>query len=76
MLVDLTAHRILPGDTLLLCSDGLTDCVDDEEIRDIVFRCSPAGAVQVLVDTANARGGADNTSVITAKVNDVPSQPG
>jgi len=56
--------RLLPGDRLLLCSDGLTDLVGDEEMGEILATTVPESAVQALVDFANARGGHDNITVI------------
>ena len=51
---------------LLLCTDGLTNMVEDEEIRHIVTSCAdePRDAVQKLVDKANEYGGKDNISII------------
>jgi protein phosphatase len=50
---------------LVLCSDGLTTHLHDEEIAGLVARQSDLeGACQELVDAANARGGQDNTTVI------------
>jgi PPM family protein phosphatase len=59
------AHVV--GDSFVLCSDGLTDRVDDEEILAIVGRHPPAEAVVRLVDLANARGGHDNTTVLVLR---------
>jgi len=57
--------RLQPNDVLLLCSDGLTDLVWNDEILEIV-RSKPnlREATHALVDLANARGGHDNTTVI------------
>jgi len=61
-------HPIEVGDTFLLCSDGLTGQVEDEEIG-LVLRAMPvAEAVQALVDLANLRGGPDNISIVAARV--------
>ena len=59
----------LPGDLLLLCSDGLNDLVDDGDIELIVHSLSAnlALAAQVLVQTAKDNGGYDNVSVILAR---------
>jgi protein phosphatase len=57
---------ILPGDTFLLCSDGLSGPVQDEEIGMILACLPPADAVRTLVDLANLRGGPDNITVIVA----------
>lgn len=56
--------RIMEGDTILVCSDGLTDMVDDEGIEEIL--CSNERPAVSLVETANRNGGADNISVIVA----------
>jgi PPM family protein phosphatase len=56
--------RLLPGDTLLLCSDGLTDLVGDGEILDAFQRNPLADALSEMVDLANARGGHDNITLI------------
>ncbi|HND53877.1 MAG TPA: protein phosphatase 2C domain-containing protein [Pirellulaceae bacterium] len=57
-----------PGDTFLLCSDGLTGQVPDAELAPILKHLPPEEAVQVLVDLANLRGGPDNITVIVARV--------
>jgi protein phosphatase len=55
------------GDSFVLCSDGLTDLVEDEEILSIVHAGPPAEAVGKLVDLANARGGHDNITVLVLR---------
>jgi len=55
------------GDSFVLCSDGLTDLVDDEEIKTAVEASGPAEAVDRLVDLANARGGHDNITVLVLR---------
>jgi serine/threonine protein phosphatase PrpC len=59
--------RIVHGDRLLLCSDGLTDMVDEQEIR-AALAAHPASdaACRALVDLALERGGRDNVTVIVA----------
>jgi len=52
-----------PGDTLLVCSDGLHGLVDDAVIADIAGRLAPAEACQELIRHAHAGGGHDNVSV-------------
>lgn len=57
--------QLLTGDILLLCSDGLTDMVwDDEILRVITTRNSLKSAAEDLVAQANERGGHDNITVI------------
>ena len=56
------------GDAFLLCSDGLSGPVEDEEIGKILGAMPPDEAVQALVDLANLRGGPDNITVVVARV--------
>ncbi len=56
------------GDTFLLCSDGLTGQVKDDEIGIILGCLPPQEAARVLVDLANLRGGPDNITVVVARV--------
>ena len=57
--------ELLPNDVLLLCSDGLTDLVWDDEILDVVrSKQNLNDASHALVDLANERGGHDNITVI------------
>jgi len=57
------------GDTFLICSDGLSGPVRDEEIGAILRSVPPQQAADTLVDLANLRGGPDNISVIVTQVN-------
>lgn len=59
---------VAPGDTFLLCSDGLTGKVEDEELGPVLANLPPREAAQVLADLANLRGGPDNITLIDAKV--------
>ncbi len=70
------------GDTFLLCSDGLTGEVMDDELGVILNCLTAPEAARVLVDLANLRGGPDNITVIVARVmsdkmvgTTAPSQP-
>ena len=56
------------GDTFLLCSDGLSGQVTDQEIGLILGSLSPQEAVRALVDLANLRGGPDNVTVLISRV--------
>lgn len=58
-----------PGETFLLCSDGLTGVITDEEMGSIMANMSPNEAARVMVDLANLRGGPDNITVVIVKVN-------
>jgi protein phosphatase len=57
------------GDVFLICSDGLSGPVNDEEMGAILRSLEPQEAADTLVDLANLRGGPDNISVIVAQVN-------
>lgn len=61
---DIRARNLEKGDILLMCSDGLTNMVDDEVIYGMV-RENPETASKILVDLANAAGGYDNITVVT-----------
>jgi len=65
---DICEIQVFEGDSLTICSDGLTDKVSPEEILHIVSRERPEKACHLLVDMANERGGDDNISVITIRV--------
>jgi PPM family protein phosphatase len=56
------------GDKYLLCSDGLTGPVTDEELGLILNCLPPQEAAQTLVDLANVRGGPDNITVVIAEI--------
>ncbi len=58
----------LPGDTVVISSDGLTDMVKPQEILTVVTRVNPQRACRLLVDLANKRGGNDNITVIVLRL--------
>lgn len=62
--------NLLKGDTILMCSDGLTNMLEDQEIMEIIKNNSNRLelASKDLVDKANQRGGKDNISVIIVKL--------
>jgi protein phosphatase len=67
---EVNEYEALPGDIYLLCSDGLNDMVEDEEIELTLATLAanlPLCASQ-LVEAANDHGGRDNVSVILAKI--------
>lgn len=63
--VDTGCETIGKDDAILLCSDGLTNYVTNDEIYEIV-REKKAEAVEELINIANKRGGSDNISIILA----------
>jgi len=64
--VDMKVHKIEPGDMLLLCSDGLTTMMADDDIAGVVAEAKGdvEKAARGLVASANARGGEDNITVV------------
>jgi protein phosphatase len=65
-------YPVLPGDAYIVCSDGLTNHVKDEEIGLAAQELSAAAACRYLVNLANLRGGNDNITVAIAKVGAIP----
>jgi protein phosphatase len=66
--IDFFDMKLEEGDRILLCSDGLTNMVEDGEILRIVRKSgSPKEAAVRLVDEANKNGGRDNISVVLAE---------
>lgn len=65
--VDLIQEELLPGDIILLCTDGLSGVVDSSEMARILAAGDLPGAPARLVELANARGGPDNITVVVAE---------
>lgn len=63
---DLRARNMENGDILLMCSDGLTNMVEEKQIYRVVKE-NPETATKVLVDLANEAGGYDNITVVIIK---------
>lgn len=70
VLLEVNEHKVEPADLYLMCSDGLSDMLDDEAIAHIL---SSDGSLEQkcvqLIDAANANGGRDNISVLLAQAN-------
>jgi len=65
---DIETFALQAGDLYLLCSDGLTDMVDDAEIEAILRDEPPTRAAWRLVDRALANGGRDNITVVLVQI--------
>lgn len=66
---------LLPGDRLLLCSDGLTDLVNDEEILEVFRRETLEAAGHHLIEMANERGGHDNITLVAVQIPGMATMP-
>jgi protein phosphatase len=68
---------LMTGDRLLMCSDGLTDMVDDREIRHILLAHTEVGsATRALIDRALEQGGFDNVTALMLCVGDAERSRG
>ncbi|MFZ5565562.1 MAG: Stp1/IreP family PP2C-type Ser/Thr phosphatase [Pseudomonadota bacterium] len=69
VLLEVHEHVVEPGDSYLMCSDGLSDMVRDADIAKILqLPLNPEQKAKTLVDTANAHGGRDNITVLLVQV--------
>jgi len=68
--VDVTEYPVQKGDVYMLCSDGLSDMLDDDDIEVTIttFGTSMDSVGRKLVEQANEAGGKDNISVVLAQV--------
>lgn len=57
---DFYEMNIKNNDKILICTDGLTNCLSNEEIYNILTKNSPEKAIEVLITNANQNGGTDN----------------
>lgn len=71
--VDVRELLVQSGDLFLLCSDGLTDMLEDEQLIEPLLGHAPQRAAVRLIQAANAAGGHDNISVILVEAN--PPEP-
>ena len=66
--IDFFEYRLKKGDIILMCTDGLSNMVEDEEIFQIVRSSRDVvEAVEQLIERANSNGGKDNIGVIVAE---------
>jgi protein phosphatase len=66
--VDSITFDSTAGDRLLICSDGLTNMVEDERVAQLLAKGSPEEAVWALIEEANRAGGHDNITVVVVDV--------
>jgi protein phosphatase len=67
---DTSTRPIEPGDVFILCSDGLTDPLDDEALADICRETAPEDLAEVLVQKAIEHGTEDNVTVVAVHIQD------
>ncbi|WP_043704666.1 Stp1/IreP family PP2C-type Ser/Thr phosphatase [Leptothrix cholodnii] len=69
VLLETHQHSVSPDDWILMCSDGLSDMLDDESIAEVLMSHNQvADAAHALVEAANEAGGRDNIAVILVAV--------
>ncbi len=77
VLLEVNEHAVQAGDLYLMCSDGLSDMINDDAISEIVSGELPLEQrAKQLIDAANERGGRDNISVLMIEVHDAPEKRG
>ncbi len=65
---DIYEYKLKKGDIILMCSDGLSNMIDDEDIFDIIKGSRDiVEAVEMLIEKANSNGGRDNIGVVMAE---------
>lgn len=75
--LEVADHELRVDDTILLCSDGLSDMLPDATIAQVMRASdSLAATAQALVDAANAAGGRDNISVVLVRAKGGAAQSG
>jgi protein phosphatase len=67
VLVDVIGVETRPGDKFLLCSDGLSNLMENEEIRDALLASDLEEVPHQLIQLANSRGGDDNITVVAVQ---------
>jgi protein phosphatase len=72
--IDLFTLELLPGDIILLCSDGLTRHVSDREINDAISQEPLQTVAELLMREARQRGGEDNISVVVIQFGEAGSR--
>jgi len=73
--VDVFTEELEEGDCLILCTDGLSGSVYEDDLRSIVEQYVPQESVYHLVERANENGGPDNITAIVVRVQDLGTEP-
>jgi len=76
VLLETRSHELQSGDIIMMCSDGLSDMLEDREIADIMARHTDLPSLgAALIAAANESGGRDNIAVTLIRAQGVPEQP-
>ena len=70
VIADTQSLPMKPADIYMICSDGLTGMVEDEEIQEVIMKARLSQAPARLVDLANQAGGEDNVTVVILRYGD------
>ncbi len=73
--IDRLSNRVYRDDTLLVCSDGLYNVLEDDELAGLLTGGDATAACRTLIETANKRGTLDNLSAAVLRVLDGPPRP-
>jgi serine/threonine protein phosphatase PrpC len=68
--IDLSVRAVRRGDLFVLCSDGLSNFMEAEEIGECVLDHGPQGSARRMIETACERGGDDNITVIVVRIDE------
>jgi protein phosphatase len=68
--IDLSVRAVRRGDLFVLCSDGLSNFMETDEIGECVLDYDPQDASRRMIETACERGGDDNITVVVARVDE------
>ncbi|MFB6350451.1 MAG: protein phosphatase 2C domain-containing protein [Bradymonadaceae bacterium] len=71
--IDTLFVELQPDDRLLLCTDGLSQQVDDGQLADLIDKHDPEQLTDRLIDLARQQGGIDNTTAVVVDIPDAPS---
>ncbi len=70
--IDLQVRAVRRGDQFLLCSDGLSNLVEGDELGEALVEYTPQVACRHLIETACERGGDDNVTVVVVRIDEAP----
>ncbi|MBL6827383.1 MAG: serine/threonine-protein phosphatase [Opitutales bacterium] len=66
--VDLGEHQVNPGDQILICSDGVKNMLELDEIDELGSTLGSKEFVHSLIDSANQKGGVDNSTAVSIRI--------